>query len=86
MDAYNIMAVVIDHRSENSVGAQKVFAKYGCIIKVRLGLHETEDKCLDTGLIVLELAGNKDEIKKFEAELNEVEGVKAQNMEVTYKL
>ena len=81
MAVYNIMAVVIDHRSENSVGAQKVFAKYGCIIKVRLGLHETE-KCSDVGLIVLELTGNKDEIKRFESELNEVEGVKAQNMEL----
>lgn len=81
MDVYNIMAVVIDHRSENSVGAQKVFAKYGCIVKVRLGLHETE-KCSDVGLIVLELTGDRDEIKNFESELNEVEGVKAQNMEL----
>ena len=34
MKKYNIMAVVINHRSNNAPKVQEVFTKYGCNIKM----------------------------------------------------
>ncbi len=79
---YNVMAVVVSYRSKNSSEIQKVFTKFGCLIKVRLGLHEAGDVCSEEGLIILQLAGEKEEIEEFRKELNEIEGIRAKCMEV----
>lgn len=75
---YNIMAVKIDERRKHSPDVQHVLAGFGCSIKVRLGLHETENACSDEGLLILQLTGDTDEMKKLEKALNDMEGVKAQ--------
>ncbi len=82
MGCFNIMAVLVNHRLKNSTEIQKVLTEFGCIIKVRLGLHETGDFCSDEGLIILQLSGNKEEILGFESKLNSIEGVKAQVIEL----
>lgn len=82
MDCYNIMAVVISHRSKNAPDFQKVLTKYGCIVKMRLGLHEAGDVCSENGLIILQLAGSKDEISGFQKELNDLEGITSKVMEI----
>lgn len=79
---YNVMAVVVSYRSKNSSEIQKVFTKFGCLIKVRLGLHEAGDVCSEEGLIILQLAGEKAEIEEFREELNAIEGIRAKSMEV----
>jgi metal-responsive CopG/Arc/MetJ family transcriptional regulator len=79
---YNVMAVVVSSRSKNSADIQKVFTKHGCIIKVRLGLHEAGNVCSEDGLILLQLTGERDEIEAFRKELCAIEGVRAQSMEV----
>lgn len=80
--SYNVMAVVVSHRTRNSSEVQKVFTKYGCLIKARLGLHEAGNVCSEEGLIILELAGEKDEIEAFGQDLGGIEGVRARNMEI----
>ena len=75
MEKYNIMAVVINHRSNNAPKVQEVFTKYGCNIKMRVGLHEAENVCSEEGLILLQLAGSKEEISELEKQLNDMEGV-----------
>lgn len=82
MACYNIMAIIVNHRSKKAADVQSVFTKYGCIIKLRLGLHEAGDVCSEEGLILLQLAGDKKEIEEFKAELNAIEGVTAKNLEV----
>lgn len=75
---YDIMAVRIDERRKNSPDVQHVLSSFGCSIKVRLGLHETDGVCSDEGLLILQLAGETEEMKKLESALNEMKGVKAQ--------
>jgi metal-responsive CopG/Arc/MetJ family transcriptional regulator len=82
MAAYIIMAVAINHRSEKAGEIQNIFTQYGCLIKVRLGLHETGDACAEAGLIILQLDGAKERIAAFQNELNSVTGVKASMMEI----
>lgn len=82
MSCHNVMAVLIDHRTNKAPEVQEVLTKHGCIISARIGLHETNN-CSDEGLIILQLCGGKGEIKALEEELNGFEGVKAKNMEIS---
>lgn len=76
-----IMALSIDPRVEHAPQVQTVLTKHGCIIKTRLGLHETsEDNCENRGLILLQINGKQDEINELESELTDVEGVKVKHM------
>ncbi len=75
--ACNIMVVKIGSRRDRSPQVQEVLAKFGCSIKVRLGLHETEDVCSDEGILVLQLTGEKDEMNDLEKALNKVPSVQA---------
>lgn len=77
MMACNIMVVKIGARRERSPKVQEVLAKFGCSIKVRLGLHETEDVCSDEGILILQLTGETDEMDALEKALNELPSVKA---------
>lgn len=83
MNEYNIMAVIINHRSKKAPSVQEVFTKHGCCIKMRLGLHEAGDVCSEEGLVLLQLAGEKSDIKALEDELNGIEGVKAKTMSIS---
>ncbi|MBC7342848.1 MAG: hypothetical protein H5U02_10470 [Clostridia bacterium] len=76
MDCPTIMAILVDNRREAAVKVQEILTKYGCLIRMRLGLHET-DACTDNGLIILQLCGSEDEQRQLESELNALERVKA---------
>lgn len=77
------MAVLINHRSKKAPTVQEVFTKHGCSIKMRLGLHEAGDVCSEEGLVILQLTGEKNDIKALEDELNGIEGVKAKTMSIS---
>jgi hypothetical protein len=80
---YKIVMVKIDHRSQEAGVVQNVFTKFGCNIKVRLGLHEVStDKCAQDGLVILNLDGKPAEIKKMVDALNKIEYVKAQLLKI----
>jgi ribose 5-phosphate isomerase len=79
---YNIMAVKIDERRINSPDVQKVLSSFGCSIKMRLGLHETENVCSDEGLLILQLTGDTEEIKKLKKALNDMNGVEAKTISI----
>ena len=75
----NIMIVKIGERRKKSPEVQEVLSSFGCSIKTRLGLHEAnETVCSEEGVLVLQLTGDRSEMKKLEAALNELESVKAQ--------
>ncbi len=83
MLCYNVMTLLVNNRRENAPRLQEVLTDSGCIIKVRLGLHEADgDSCSNEGLIILQLTGSKEEIKELETRLNQLEGIKAKNIEL----
>lgn len=75
--ACEIMVVKIGQRRDRSPKVQEVLSKFGCSIKVRLGLHETENVCSDEGILILQLTGDTDEMLKLEKALNELDDIKA---------
>lgn len=82
MSSYNIVAVLINHRRTKAAEVQEVFTKYGCNIKVRLGLHEAGDTCSEEGLVVLQICGTPEELNAFKSQLNDIEGVKAESLTI----
>ena len=82
MVCYNVMTLLVNNRRQNAPKLQEVLTESGCIIKVRLGLHEAGDFCSNEGLIILQLTGSKEEIVALETKLNELEGIKAKNNEL----
>ena len=76
MSEYIIMTVLISHRRDSAKEVQALLTKFGCNIKMRLGLHEASTSCAEDGLIILQLTGSKGDILGLERGLNEVEGVK----------
>ncbi|MCX7921540.1 MAG: hypothetical protein N3B21_05920 [Clostridia bacterium] len=82
MACYNIMAVIINHRTQKAIKVQEVLTNHGCSIKMRLGLHEAGDVCSDEGLVILQLCGDDNEVKALESDLNSLEGVKAKTINI----
>lgn len=78
-----IMAVTIDGRDEHAPKVQQILTEHGCIIKTRIGLHETEeDSCSPKGLILLQIFAEKPDVEALENELTSVEGVHVNKMDI----
>ena len=78
-----IIGVRVNHRVANAVGLQELLTKYGCNIKLRVGLHETSEKyCSDDGVIMLQVCGEKSELEAMVSALNSVEGIRAMMLEL----
>jgi hypothetical protein len=76
-----IMAITLDPRTDNAPTVQKVLTEHGCIIKMRLGLHETSSQaCSERGLILLQLSGEEKEVNDLKEDLGSVHGVKLNTM------
>lgn len=78
MANYNLMGVLISKRRAHAPAVQEILTRYGCLIRVRLGLHDLGDACSDDGLLVLQLTDSKDEVDELHAELNALDGVSAE--------
>jgi hypothetical protein len=80
---YKLILIKIDHRSNDAAKVQEILTKYGCSIKVRLGLHETsKEMCANDGLIVLKVEDEKATLENIVTELNKIEFVQAQLIEM----
>ena len=74
-----ILIVLIDHRNDAAPTVQKILTGWGCIIKTRLGIHDgTLDDCSQSGLLMLELVGEKEKQDELARKLELVDGVKTQ--------
>lgn len=81
MNSITIMGILVDEKQHNAQSLQKIFTKYGCSIKTRLGLNELESNCKENaGLILLELTGNPDEYDRLQNELLQMDGIEVQRM------
>lgn len=75
----NVLLVLTENRKSIAIDIQKILTDYGCIIKTRLGLHESADvsSCSNAGLIILELIGKEEEQKDLLLKLNELGSLSA---------
>lgn len=81
MDEVRIIGLLIHDRIKEAGKTQGVLTKYAHVIKSRLGFHEvTEAVCSRHGVVVLNLAGNKEDCNLLEQELSEIGGVEMQRM------
>ncbi|SMC99102.1 hypothetical protein [Sporomusa malonica] len=76
-----IMAIIQDNRVETAIKVQDVLTKYGCHIRVRLGLHDAAVcGCTNSGIILLQLCGEEVPVNQIEQELKEIPDVKVKYM------
>ena len=77
------MAVILEKRSKEATKVQEILTKHGCIINVRLGLHESVgESCSDEGLILLHLKAGSAEIQALESDLTKLKSVRVKKMEI----
>lgn len=77
-----VMVIKARNRRETIDNFQKVLTEFGCIIKMRLGLHEAGDVCSDEGLIILQLVDEGDMRAKFEDELDKLDGISFKTVQI----
>ena len=78
---YKIIAIKISNRVKNANEVQQVLTDNGCLIKVRLGLHDVpSDACSAEGLIILEIVSSEQEMNIFVETLNSIIGVDAKSI------
>jgi hypothetical protein len=78
---YNLIAVKVSDREGVAQDLQKVLTKHGCLIKVRLGLHDMPaNACSPAGLVIMEVEGEAAEIKALVDGLNALASVSAKQL------
>jgi len=65
-----IISIILEKRNEDAPSVQEILTNHGCIIKIRLGVHEIEG-CANKGLIILVARGSEDEVNTLINELND---------------
>ena len=80
-----LMAILQENRVETATKVQEVLTRNGCSIRVRLGLHDAGvGSCSNSGLILLQVCGDKAEAEKLQADLQSVPHVKAKMMSLDF--
>ncbi len=75
-----IVGIKTSNRIDNAAAVQQVLTKYGCIIKTRIGLHETKyGQCSFCGIILLEIT-NDNQSEDLIKDLCEIEQIEIQQM------
>lgn len=76
-----IISALLDKRTENAPDIQEIFTRHGCIINVRLGVHELKG-CSDNGLILLVTSGEEEQISNLINDLQAHPRLKVTAMDV----
>ena len=80
-----IMAILQEKRVETALKVQDVLTKYGCYIRVRLGLHDSAvNECSNSGMIILQLCGDDLVISDMQKELQVIPNVKVKYMTLDF--
>ncbi len=75
-----VFGVHVTSRVENVPAVQAVLSKYGCNIRMRLGLHDADGtSCSPSGLLLIDAFGP--EVEEFYEELGRLQGVDLQRMD-----
>ena len=80
-----IMAILQENRVETATKVQEVLTRFGCNIRFRLGLHDAGiDTCSNSGLILLQVCGDKQEVEQLQEALGKVPFVKVKLMSLEF--
>ncbi|GLI57079.1 hypothetical protein PM10SUCC1_25930 [Propionigenium maris DSM 9537] len=80
---YKLVAIKMDDRQKSAVKVQNILTENGCLIKVRLGLHDIgSDVCSASGLILLEVHPENIQVDEMISALNSIEEVTAKDLTV----
>ena len=86
MTQIRIMGISVSNRHEVAEKVQKVLTSYGCSIRTRLGLNESDDNHYGAGgLIILELAGDEKEWESMKKDLTEINDIEVKYMDFERK-
>lgn len=77
MAKFIILGVYVGNRTKTSQAVQKTLTTHGCSIKMRIGLHEANEKiCSVDGLLILQIHGGKKASDVIKKDLKKITGVK----------
>ena len=78
-----IFGIRLSDRMKNSSQLQDLLTNYGCIIKTRIGLHDTScGVCSPYGIILLETIKDEERINDMINDLQNLKGVRFNIMEL----
>lgn len=83
MSCKTILALLIDRRTETATRVQEILTRHGCIITVRLGLHEAGSVCSEQGLVLLGLNDAGRAAAALVRDLKRVKGVRIKTIDLT---
>ncbi len=79
-----LLLILVNKRKESAPTVQKILTDWGCIIKTRLGIHDDIlEHCSNSGLIVLELVGEKKKQQELTRKLDILDGVNAKLIDLS---
>jgi hypothetical protein len=81
MEDITILGVYVREPIQDVPRMQEILIRYGCVIKTRLGLHDVINTYAEpTGLVLLELYGDRGECTRLENELLTFDNLEVQKM------
>ena len=81
LKSHIILGIHITDRIHHVDAVQHLLTEYGCSIRTRLGLHETDKGfCSPNGLLLLEMTDDPPKADELMTKLNAVEGVEVKKM------
>ncbi|KXZ39898.1 hypothetical protein SAMN05661008_00880 [Alkalithermobacter thermoalcaliphilus JW-YL-7 = DSM 7308] len=79
MDNLSVVSIRVDQRTDSATKLQEVLTKNGDMILARFGMHDPQE--INTGLITLNIRGEKSRINNMLNELSSLDGIKVNHME-----
>ncbi|WP_416198532.1 MAG: Iron-only hydrogenase system regulator [Sporanaerobacter sp.] len=80
-----ILGIQVGGRSDTALELQRILTEYGCYIKTRVGVHDTDPSkkiCSEMGIILLDFVVGEDEkLAEFEEALEKIDGIVVKKME-----
>lgn len=77
----HIIGIHVGDRYDEARQVQEILTRYGCSIKTRLGLHNTNGQnCSQGGIILLQLIPDDEKAPLLIKELSNLEGVRVKEM------
>lgn len=77
----SVISLVLDKRTEDAPDVQEILTRNGCLIRVRLGVHDVKG-CSDNGLIILVVEGDEKEVQSFIDDLKQFPRVRVNHMDL----
>ena len=79
----HLLIIKLQKRNDEASELQAILTKHGCIIKTRVGLHDTDgNHCSSEGLIILELIGSDKERNEMMTEIGVLKSIDVKNISI----